>query len=66
MAEQCAWASLHVEKLGWINASIDVAKDGQSMLLTADVPPVLLQFQLITASLLFLSLSLPLWLLDLN
>ena len=35
MSEQCAWASLQLENIGWVNASIDVSNDGRSLLLTA-------------------------------
>jgi sialate O-acetylesterase len=36
MAEQCAWASLHVGNLGWLNATVSVAAD--KMTLTAALP----------------------------
>eukprot|EP01046_Picozoa_sp_COSAG06_P067665 COSAG06_NODE_17646_length_928_cov_1.638118_2_plen_111_part_00 len=37
-ASQCAWASLYVDKLGWVNATVSVGHDGQSLLLTAALP----------------------------
>ena len=36
MEEQCAWASLHVDKVGWLNATVTVAAD--KMTLTATLP----------------------------
>jgi hypothetical protein len=27
MAEQCAWASLHVKQIGWINATVAVTAE---------------------------------------
>lgn len=36
MADQCAWASLHVRSAGWLNATVSAV--GQKLLLTAQLP----------------------------
>ena len=39
MAEQCAWASLNVSGVGWLNASVGLSEDGRGLLLRARLPP---------------------------
>lgn len=39
MAEQCAFAALHVSGVGWINASVAVDDSGQKLILSASLPP---------------------------
>jgi len=39
MTSQCAWASLLLDGHGWLNASVSIGADGQSLLLSAELPP---------------------------
>ncbi|KAL1526580.1 hypothetical protein AB1Y20_015287 [Prymnesium parvum] len=38
MLQQCAWAGLKVRGVGWLNASVSVLPNGNSLLLTAQLP----------------------------
>lgn len=35
----CAWASLHLADLGWLNASVRLAPGGRALVLEAALPP---------------------------
>lgn len=38
-ASVCAWASLHLADLGWLNASVRLAPGGRALVLEAALPP---------------------------
>ena len=38
MAEQCAWASLNVSGIGWLNATVGLHESGRALLLHARLP----------------------------
>jgi len=38
METQCAWASLQISGVGWVNASVSIHPSGQQMMLTAMLP----------------------------
>lgn len=38
MSEQCAWAALQVDQIGWLNATASVDQTGQALYLTAKLP----------------------------
>lgn len=38
MLTQCAWASLHVQGAGWLNASVDLDATGRGLVLSARLP----------------------------
>jgi hypothetical protein len=37
-ADQCAWASLQVQGVGWLNATVSIQSNGQSIIMTATLP----------------------------
>jgi hypothetical protein len=39
-APQCAWASVHVEETGWVNASVSVGPGGRTLLLSTPLVPM--------------------------
>jgi hypothetical protein len=38
--QQCVWASIHVEEIGWVNASVTVGASGRTLLLTMPLVPM--------------------------